>query len=146
MRQAFLTLCFLLIATAALSQGATCVRHLIPPEYPELARQSQITGTVVVRAKIDGNGRVISTSIADSTGADRPHKLLEQAADQNLRKWRFSPGEPKTLDVTYEFRLEKPDALNSPVPNIEFDLPARVTITSKMPGPIQDNVTVHKKH
>ena len=67
--------------------------------YPPIAREARIQGTVVVSAKLDGDGRVTSTSAI--SGA----KLLIQDSLSNAKKWRFSPNTNKVAIIIYEFRL-----------------------------------------
>lgn len=56
-------------------------------EYPEQARRRGDTGTVLIRALIDGNGRVDSVSIEQSSG----NRLLDQAAIRAVKRASFHP-------------------------------------------------------
>jgi TonB family protein len=72
------------VATAALDILA---EPLAPtrPEMPELALQSGVTGTVIVRALVGPDGRVLDTAI------ERSIPMLNGAAESTVRRWRFRP-------------------------------------------------------
>lgn len=55
------------------------------PEIPELALQSGVTGTVIVRALVGPDGRVLDTAI------ERSIPMLNGAAENTVRRWRFRP-------------------------------------------------------
>ena len=57
----------------------------VPPEYPNLARQAGVDGTVVVRALVGTDGLVKSTRIVKSI------PMLDAAAERAVRQWRFKP-------------------------------------------------------
>jgi protein TonB len=59
-----------------------------PPRYPAAARRRGVEGTVLVRLKVDGRGRVLDAEVLRSSGS----KLLDEAAASALRRWRFTPG------------------------------------------------------
>jgi TonB family protein len=69
--------------------------HMIehhPPEYPPLAKQARIQGTVRLQVVIDFHGNVAEIQVLQG------HPLLVQAAINAVRKWRYRPtllnGEP----------------------------------------------------
>ena len=72
---------------------------------------------------VDSEGRV--TSVTAKSG----HEALRQAADQNMRTWRFEPGSEQTLNITYVFKLKKPP-IQTPRTDCKFDLPDSVTVSS----------------
>lgn len=55
-------------------------------KYPEIARKSGIEGTVIVRALINTNGKVIKTVIEQSDV-----KILEKPALTAVKKTKFQP-------------------------------------------------------
>jgi len=70
------------------SQGAvdaTCVKHVVPPGYPHLARAATLQGTVTVEIDIDPDGTVTSER---SSGAN---ELLRRASEDNIAQWMFCP-------------------------------------------------------
>ena len=61
----------------------------VQPEYPYEARLNHITGSGVVLIRVDrATGKVASCEMAPSTG----NPLLDEAALQAFRLWRFKPG------------------------------------------------------
>jgi TonB family protein len=106
--------------------------HVESLAYPDLARQAQIQGAVDVEIEIDSQGKVSSAS------ATSGHPLLKQPAEKNIRTWRFdtsSPDNLRRLKVRYEFILEPPKTYYRPESRNLFDLPARITVVSKLPEP-----------
>lgn len=70
-------------ATGVLKRGALLKR--VEPEYPEFARQQNISGTVTIEATVGVDGRVESVRVVSGP------KLLVQAAINAVRQWRYSP-------------------------------------------------------
>ncbi|HWB83002.1 MAG TPA: TonB family protein [Bryobacteraceae bacterium] len=56
-----------------------------PPEYPALARQARITGTVTLQATVGADGRVKDVKIL------RGHPLLQKAAIDAVKQWVYRP-------------------------------------------------------
>jgi protein TonB len=57
----------------------------VQPEYPALAKQSRIQGTVMLRAVIDREGMIQDLQVMSG------HPLLVQAAINAVRQWRYRP-------------------------------------------------------
>jgi protein TonB len=80
------------------------VYHVIP-EYPELARQAGVQGTVVLDTVVSVEGAVTQVKFVSGPEA------LTQAAMDAVRWWRYEPyfvnGQPATVEttVTVDFRL-----------------------------------------
>ena len=78
----------------------------VPPEYPSLARAQHVFGGVTIDALIDANGRVTKMKVLSGP------TLLEQAAMDALRQWKYEPAMldgkavPMHLTVTIQFRLQ----------------------------------------
>ncbi len=78
-----------------------------PPRYPALARQRKEEGRVVLHVIVDAQGNVASLSVARSSGS----RLLDDAAVDAVRRWRFAParraGVPVagSVEVPILFRL-----------------------------------------
>jgi len=68
------------------------------PNYPPLARQARIQGTVVLHAIIDKDGKVAQMEVISG------HPLLVQSALDAVKQWRYKPtqlnGEPVEVDTT----------------------------------------------
>src|SRR5947207_2942335 len=72
-------------AASAPEQKCTCS----PMSYPEAAVRAEAEGTTVVEFTVDGNGKVASSSIVQSSGESREHKLLDQTARELLATCTF---------------------------------------------------------
>jgi len=59
-----------------------------PPPYPPAARQRFYQGTVLLSVLVNEQGRVEELEVATSSG----HPLLDRAALNGVRDWRFEPG------------------------------------------------------
>ena len=71
--------------------------HQVTPQYPPLARQARIQGTVVLQAVIGKDGTVQNLHVLSG------HPMLTQAAVDAVRQWRYKPyylnGEPVEVDT-----------------------------------------------
>jgi protein TonB len=79
--------------------------YSVQPEYPPLARQTRIWGTVVVDAVIDEHGNVVQARAVSG------HPLLIPAALNAVLQWKYEPttlnGTPVSveMEVTVHFNL-----------------------------------------
>jgi len=79
---------------------------VVNPVYPEIARQSQVEGVVIIEATTDPSGRVAKAKVLRSI------PLLDQAAVDAVKQWVYEPikvqGQPKGIifTVTVAFRLK----------------------------------------
>jgi protein TonB len=79
--------------------------HSVQPEYPPLAMQVHVTGTVVVDAVIDEYGNVVQARALNG------HPLLIPAALKAVLQWKYEPtllnGTPVAveMEVTVHFTL-----------------------------------------
>ena len=75
-----------------LSPSAKAIAIYAPkPDYPLEARARHVTGSGVVLLDVDtASGRVTNARMLQSTG----HKILDDAALDAFRRWRFQPGKP----------------------------------------------------
>jgi protein TonB len=77
----------------------------VPPAYSEVARQIRREGVVIVEVVIDERGEVASVRVLRSVG------LLDDAALEAVRRWRFAPARlngspiPIVMTVTVVFKL-----------------------------------------
>lgn len=71
--------------------------HQVTPQYPSQARQAHIQGTVVLQVVIGKDGTVQNLHVLSG------HPMLNQAAMDAVRKWRYKPyrlnGEPVEADT-----------------------------------------------
>jgi protein TonB len=74
--------------------------------YPDLARSARVDGTVILEAVVDTNGSVTQLRVVRSV------PLLDQAALDAVRQWRYAPsvygGRPVSvlLTITVRFTLQ----------------------------------------
>jgi protein TonB len=79
----------------------------VAPIYPPIAQASRVSGIVIVEATIDDEGSVTAARIL------RSHPLLEQAAVDAVRRWKFTPARLNgqavavVMTVTINFTLQQ---------------------------------------
>lgn len=79
----------------------------VHPVYPEIARAARVEGTVILEAVLDTNGHVTQLKVLRSV------PLLDQAALDAVRQWRYSPsiyyGRPVSvlMTITVRFTLQQ---------------------------------------
>jgi periplasmic protein TonB len=75
----------------------------VDPVYPELARNAHVAGIVILECIIDRDGRVESVTVL------RGHPLLNSAATDAVRQWRYRPtllnGVPVEVVMTVTVRF-----------------------------------------
>jgi protein TonB len=69
------------------------------PKYPPVAKNFHTSGTVVLAARIDEQGRVLKATAVSGPG------LLRPTAEEALRKWRFKPAVRDGVNVSSEVRI-----------------------------------------
>jgi protein TonB len=72
---------------------APVVVKQVYPAYPELARQAELEGTVVLKVGIDEFGRVEEARVLESVPG------LDQAALDAIYQWEFEPAEQRDVPV-----------------------------------------------
>jgi periplasmic protein TonB len=79
---------------------AAKLMNKVQPQYPPLARQTRISGTVRLHAIIGKNGQVEQLEVMSG------HPLLVQAALDAVRQWKYQPtqlnGEAVEVDTTID--------------------------------------------
>ena len=70
--------------------GSRKVLSRVMPVYPELARRTNVTGTVKLEAAIAPDGKVAATEVVGG------NPILIQAAVEAIRKWRFEASAQQT--------------------------------------------------
>ena len=94
-------------APVRLHSGMTPPQKIVDmaPKYPAIAQSARVEGVVILETVIDAQGRVESARVLRSV------PLLDQAAIDAVRQWRFTParlnGEavPVVMTVTVNFTL-----------------------------------------
>jgi periplasmic protein TonB len=93
--------------TSAAEAGRKAVNK-VQPAYPDLARKTNVHGTVKVEVVIAPNGTVKTMHPLGG------HPLLIQSALEALKKWRYEPGpETKTI-VEFRFHGRSPTGEEQP--------------------------------
>ncbi|GEM_PF-2813396 len=88
----------------------------VRPVYPPMAIAGKVQGTVILELAIDAEGAVTDAKILRSVA------LLDQAALEAVRQWRFTPTElngqrvPIVMTVTVAFRLDENGNPVNPAP------------------------------
>jgi len=79
--------------------------YRVQPQYPALARQARVQGTVVLHAVISRDGRIENLQVISG------HPLLVKSAEDAVQQWRYRPyylnNEPVEVEtqVTVNFTL-----------------------------------------
>jgi TonB family protein len=71
-----------------------------PLNYPLTARITHVQGTVVLMAKIDAKGNVVSADAISGAKSFIPETI------SNAKKWRFQPNPTGSVVIVYDFRIE----------------------------------------
>lgn len=81
----------LVVSTSAYGEHRAA-EHKVQPVYPAAARMLHIQGVIKVDATVNADGVV--TKVAAEGG----NKLLAQAAEDAVKKWKFAPGAAETVE------------------------------------------------
>ena len=88
---------------------APALVHRVEPVYPSIAVRANVTGTVILEAIVDADGRVAEVKVLRSA-----HRMLDDPAITAVRQWRYSPlvlngiRESFVLTVVLSFQLTNP--------------------------------------
>ena len=104
-------------------QGVKVIKQ-VAPVYPEEAKRARVEGNVVLEVTIEENGEVSMTKVVSG------HKLLQQAAVDAVKQWRFvnDANASVTIQLTLAFAL-KPDSAE-----IKKDLTNTHKVERSVPG------------
>ena len=84
------------------SQGVSegLLLHKVTPQYPPLAKQARIQGSVVLQATIGKDGSILNLRVASG------HPMLTQAALDAVKQWKYKPymlnGEAVEVETTVQ--------------------------------------------
>ena len=114
------------------------------PTYPQMAREVRLEGTVHIKVTTDGQ-RVSATEILDGP------KLLAVPAEDNIRAWQFSPHNPTSFVVTFQYKLIPASPRKTLAPSVILRLPKDVEISAfplefKDPSPSKNSQNDTNEH
>jgi TonB family protein len=69
------------------------VSHRVVPDYPNVAREMNITGKVKIEATVEPDGHVKSTRAVGGS------PLLVESAEKALKNWKFETGPKETIEI-----------------------------------------------
>jgi protein TonB len=79
------------------------------PQYPPIARRRGWEGSLVARIRVGADGLVEAASVEESSG----YEVLDAAALEAIRKWRFEPGrregKARAMEVLHRVRFRLVD-------------------------------------
>lgn len=76
------------------SQDKPTLTRYSPPDYPEMARASQLEGTVVVKVQVGSDGNILQAVVIQSV-----HPILDAEALKAARRCKFKPGKQRGIPV-----------------------------------------------
>ena len=76
------------------SQEKPTLKSYSSPEYPEMARASQLEGTVVVKVQVGTDGSVIQAVVIQPV-----HPILDREAMKAAQRCKFNPGKQRGIAV-----------------------------------------------
>jgi len=125
-----LFMCILVSQSLCFGAEHLCVRDILVPQYPLLARLAKVQGSVSLELEVENDGKIVS---AKGSGPDR---LLVEEAENNVRQWSFAPSTAKESarrhhTIIYVYRLEGQPVDYNPVPTVWLHLPDRVEIVTR---------------
>lgn len=76
-------------------------KNKVQPQYPELARKMNISGTVKIEVVVAPNGTVKEARVVGG------HPVLANAALDAAKKWKFEPAASDSTGII-DFKFEQP--------------------------------------
>jgi hypothetical protein len=115
-------------------QPIVYVKHLESPvRYPPLARQTRLTGTIVIKLAIASDGTILETESSVGDKNTRGFAVLKDDAERIVKAWTFgcsgcSPNAPfeHTIKVIYK----QEDSFTAPSLRVMMNLPDEITIST----------------
>jgi outer membrane biosynthesis protein TonB len=99
--------------------------------YPPIAVLAHVQGVVVVRLKLDDQGKVLDAEALSGT------PLLTGPSVDNAKKWRFEPNSQKAAVIVYNFRIEGDCHYSSGSSSQVIFYPPNLAAITACPGPTQ---------
>ena len=76
--------------------------HKVTPDYPDVVKEQNIQGTVIVLVTIGPQGNVVTASIAQSSG----NALLDKSALSAAEQSTFRPPTVNGVATTRQYKIE----------------------------------------
>jgi TonB family protein len=73
--------------------GGRKVKSAVKPDYPQIARQMRVTGTVRLEATVAADGKVRDTKVIGGS------PLLAQEAVTAVKKWKYEEASKETVEA-----------------------------------------------
>ena len=73
--------------------GGRKIKSVIKPDYPTIARQMRVTGTVRLEATVAADGKVRDTKVIGGS------PLLVQEAVSAVKKWKYEEASKETVEA-----------------------------------------------
>jgi TonB family protein len=83
-------------------KGSGPVLVKVLPAYPYAARDQHLEGSGLYRLNVKPDGTVASVAVLKSSG----HRILDEAAVDAFRQWRFKPGALHAVKLPINFTLK----------------------------------------
>lgn len=98
----FLMLAGLGLAASTLSATQSRqTKKVVKPNYPAVAREMKVEGTVRLQAVVDRDGNVENVIVVSG------HTLLKPAAVECVRQWKYEPaGDVSLVPIDVVFKLD----------------------------------------
>jgi hypothetical protein len=126
---------FLLISTLLAQQQAqpiVYVKHLEPPlHYPPLARQTRLSGTIVMTLKIGTDGAVLAIDSSPGDSRTTGFAILKEDAEKTVKTWTFGcagcpPDAPFEHTLRFHYSMDDQDVVQEN--RVIMNLPDELTI------------------
>jgi len=113
------------------------VKHVELPHYPSLARQTRVSGTVVMKLMIAADGTVLSVESISSSDTKNIQQLLDMFrgdAERTIKTWTFGcagclPNAPYEHVTKFNYKLGDSMQFGEP-DRFVMDLPDEVVIST----------------
>lgn len=113
------------------------VKHLEPPlHYPPLARQTRLSGTIVMKLKIGADGAVLAIESSPGDSRTQGFKILRDDAEKVVKTWTFGcvgcPADvPFEHTLKFRYSLDDQDVIQDN--RVIMNLPDELTIYATSP-------------
>jgi hypothetical protein len=126
------------------------VKHLESPvRYPPLARQTHMTGTILVKLTIDADGTVRKTESSVGDKNTLGFDLLKEDAERIVKSWTFGctgcpPNAPFEHTIKFVYKIET--EATAPSLRVVMNLPDDITISTDVYAPQPSNNSKKGRH